>query len=69
LECPLPGVLPESHLSSDAKDVVRVAIAMVATLAVLILALLISSAKKIADEKDSELRATGAQFVLCVPKT
>lgn len=57
-------VLPEIHLSSDAKDVVRVAMAMVATLAVLVLALLISSAKKTADEKDSELRATGAQFIL-----
>lgn len=37
---------------------------MVATLAVLVLALLISTAKQTADEKDSELRATGAQFIL-----
>jgi Kef-type K+ transport system membrane component KefB len=60
----LARVLPEAHLSSDAKDVIRVAMAMVATLAVLVLALLISSARNTADEKDRELRATGAQFIL-----
>jgi hypothetical protein len=41
----LHAALPEHHLSADTKDVVKVAIALVATMGALVLSLLISSAK------------------------
>ena len=42
----LRAALPEHHLSGDAKDVVKVAIALIATMGALVLSLLISSAKE-----------------------
>lgn len=41
----LSVVLPKDHLSSDSKDVIRLATAMLATLAALVVGLLIASAK------------------------
>ena len=41
----LGAILPKHHLSADSKDVIKVAIAMIATLAALVVDLLISSAK------------------------
>jgi hypothetical protein len=60
----LGTVLPKDHLSPDARDVIKVAMAMIATLAALVLGLLIASAKSSFDEKESELRSTAAQVVL-----
>lgn len=60
----LGTVLPKDHLSPDARDVIKVAMAMIATLAALVLGLLIASAKSSFDEKESELRNTAAQVVL-----
>ena len=37
--------LPEDHLSSDSKDVVKLGVALIATMSALVLSLLISSAK------------------------
>ena len=49
----LGTILPEGHLSPDARDVIKVAMAMVATLAALVLGLLTASAKSSLDEKES----------------
>jgi exosortase/archaeosortase len=51
-------VLPKDHLSPDARDVIKVAMAMIATLAALVLGLLLASAKSSLDEKETELRST-----------
>jgi hypothetical protein len=60
----LRTVLPERHLSPDARDVIKVAMAMIATLAALVLGLLTASAKSSLDEKESQLRSVAAQVVL-----
>jgi hypothetical protein len=51
----LRTALPEHHLSTDTKDVVKVAIALVATMGALVLGLLISSAKSAYDTRNSQL--------------
>jgi len=60
----LGSVLPKEHLSAETKDVIKVAMAMVATLAALVLGLLTASAKSSLDEKEGELRSAAAQVVL-----
>jgi hypothetical protein len=60
----LGAILPKHHLSSDSKDVIKVAIAMIATLAALVVGLLISSAKSSFDDKDAEMRRMAAQAIL-----
>jgi hypothetical protein len=60
----LHTVLPEHHLTSDSKDVIKVSMAMIATLAALVVGLLIASAKSSFDSKDSELRGAAARAVL-----
>jgi hypothetical protein len=57
-------VLPKHHLTSDSKDVIKVSMAMVATLAALVVGLLIASAKSSFDTKDSELRGAAAHAIL-----
>ena len=57
----LGRILPEHHLSTDAKDVIKVAMAMVATLAALVLGLMIASAKSSLDDKEAELRSTASE--------
>jgi fluoride ion exporter CrcB/FEX len=41
----LRAVLPEHHLSADSKDLVKLGMALVSTMAALVLGLLIASAK------------------------
>jgi len=60
----LGRVLPKDHLSADAKDVIKVTMAMIATLAALVLGLLTASAKSSLDEKAGEVRGWAAQVVL-----
>jgi len=60
----LGPILPKDHLSADSKDVIKVAIAMIATLAALVVGLLISSAKGSFDDKDTEMRRMAAQAIL-----
>ncbi|MGD0232672.1 MAG: hypothetical protein ABSC19_20350 [Syntrophorhabdales bacterium] len=60
----LRAVLPEHHLSADSKDVVKLGIGMIATLAALVVGLLISSAKGSFDTINSELRQAGAKITL-----
>lgn len=51
----LRRALPESHLSADTKDVVKLAMGLVATMSALVLGLLVSSAKSAYDTKQSEV--------------
>jgi hypothetical protein len=60
----LSAVLPKHHLSTDSKDVIKVAMAMIATLAALVIGLLIASAKNSFDGKDTEMRRMAADAVL-----
>jgi hypothetical protein len=60
----LGSVLPQDHLTPDAKNVIAVSMTIVATLAALVLGLLIASAQSSLDEKDGELRKGAGEFVL-----
>ena len=51
----LRRVLPESHLSADSRDVVKLAMGLVATMSALVLGLLVSSAKGSYDTERSEV--------------
>lgn len=57
------GVLPEHHLSQDTKDVVKLGTALIATMAALVLSLLISSAKSSFDLMSSELVQNAARAI------
>ena len=59
----LRSALPEEHLSGETKDVVKVAIALVATMAALVLSLLVSSAKSSYDTRSNELVQMSANLV------
>ena len=51
----LRGLLPENHLSTESKDVVKLAMGLVATMSALVLGLLVSSAKGAYDTERSEV--------------
>ena len=57
------AVLPDEHLSTDSKDVVKLAIALIATMA-LVLGLLIASAKSTYDTRSSQLLQVSADIFL-----
>jgi hypothetical protein len=56
--------LPDHHLDSDSKDVIKLATAVVGTLAALALALLIASARTTYENANAELRTSMARLVL-----
>ena len=60
----LRAVLPDHHLSSESKDVVRLGTGLLATMSALVLGLLIASAKGSYDVKNSELTQMAANVVL-----
>jgi hypothetical protein len=60
----LSAILPKHHLSQDSKDVVKLTMAILGTMAALVVGLLISSAKSSFDTKDSEVKHIAAQIVL-----
>jgi hypothetical protein len=60
----LRGVLPEQHLSADSKDTVRLGMGMVATMAALVLGLLVASAKNFFDAQSNELTQMSANVIL-----
>src|SRR5271156_1403088 len=60
----LRAVLPEHHLSADSKDIIRISMAMIATLAALVVGLLIASAKSSFDSKNNELTRAASRYVL-----
>jgi hypothetical protein len=51
----LRSVLPEQHLSADSKDTVRLGMGLIATMAALVLGLLVASAKSFYVAQSSEL--------------
>ena len=57
-------MLPEEHLSTDTKDVVKLGIALIATMAALVLSLLIASAKGTYDTRRSQLLEVSADIIL-----
>jgi len=60
----LRAALPEHHLSTDSKDVVKLGMGLLATMAALVLSLLIASAKNSYDTQSSELTQMAANVFL-----
>jgi hypothetical protein len=60
----LRRVLPEHHLSTDSKDVVKLGMGLIGTMAALVLALLIASAKSSFDTQSNEVMEMSADFML-----
>jgi hypothetical protein len=60
----LRTVLPEEHLSTDTKDVVKLGIALIATMAALVFSLLILSAKGTYDTRGNQLLQVSADIML-----
>ncbi len=60
----LRRILPQHHLSSDSKDVIKLAMGLTATMAALVLALLIAAAKSSYDAQRSEVTQLSANIVL-----
>ena len=60
----IAGVLPEKHLTSDSKDVVKLAMGLIATMAALVLGLLTGSAKSAFDTQNAEVKEIAANVVV-----
>ena len=60
----LQGPLPDQHLSSKSKDVVKLGTGLIATLTALVLGLLIASAKSAYDTQNSEIKQMSASILL-----
>ena len=60
----LRRVLPNQHLSGEARDVIRIVMAMLATLSAVVLGLRTGSAINSLAEKETELRNAAVQFIL-----
>src|SRR5215813_9880274 len=58
------SVLPEHHLNPESKDVVKVGMGLIATMAALVLGLLTGSAKEAFDTQDAELKQMAANVIL-----
>src|SRR5208337_5430833 len=56
-------IVPEHHLGADSKDVIKVAMGLLATMSALVLALLISSAKSSHDTQSNEVTQMAADFI------
>jgi hypothetical protein len=60
----LHAVLPEHHLSTDSKELVKLGIGVIATMAALVLGFLTASAKSSYDTRRSELTQIAANIIL-----
>jgi hypothetical protein len=60
----LRAALPQGHLSADSKDTVRLGMGMIATMAALVLGLLVASAKSFYDTQSAELTQLSANVIL-----
>jgi hypothetical protein len=60
----LRHALPERHLSKDSQDVVRLGVGLIATLAALLLGLLIAAAKSSFDTQSTQVRQITADIIL-----
>ena len=58
------SILPEHHLSEESKDAVKLGIGMIATLAALVLGLLIATARGSFDAMNNGLMQTGSKIIL-----
>jgi hypothetical protein len=56
--------LPEQHLRDDSRDVIKTASGMIATLAALVIGLLVSSSKSTYDQASSNVTQIGAKMIL-----
>jgi hypothetical protein len=57
-------ILPEQHLSADAKDVVRMGMGLIVLIAALVLGLLIASAKSAYDTQNTQVKQMTANIIL-----
>jgi hypothetical protein len=57
-------LLPEHHLNGHSKDIVRAGSTLIATIAALVLGLMITSAKNTFDTRRNEVREITAKFIL-----
>jgi hypothetical protein len=60
----LRGVLPEHHLNAETKDLVKLGVGLIGTMAALLLGLLIASAKSSYDARNSEVTQMAANVIL-----
>src|SRR5258708_18095498 len=60
----LRAILPEPHLNTDARDVVRLATGLIATLAALVLGLLIASAQSSFQTQSNQIKQITANIIL-----
>ena len=60
----LRSVLPEHHLSADSKDVIKLGVALIATMSALVLGLLIASAKTAFDTRSNQLVEVSSGIIL-----
>ena len=59
----LRPILPDDHLGGDAKDVVKLAMGLIATMAALVLGMLVSTAKSSYDTRKNEVASLSSQVV------
>jgi len=60
----LRRALPEHHLSKESQDVVRLGVGLIATIAALVLGLLIAAAKSSFDTKSTQIKQITADIIL-----
>jgi hypothetical protein len=60
----LRGVLPEHHLDASTKDLIKLSIALIGTMAAMLLGLLVASAKSSYDTRRTELTQMAADAIL-----
>src|SRR6266446_5470244 len=60
----LRAVTPEHHLSSESKDVVKLGIAVIATMSALVVSLLLASAKSSYDTRNREFTQMSANIIV-----
>jgi hypothetical protein len=60
----LRRVVPEHHLTKETEDAVKLGMGTIATLAALVVGLLVASAKSAFDTKDTEIRRFSANLIL-----
>ena len=60
----LRGVMPEHHLSEDSKEFIKLGMGLIATMAALVLGLVIATAKSAYDTQEAAVKHTAAKILL-----
>jgi hypothetical protein len=60
----LRGVIPQHHLDSDTRDLIKLSVGLIGTMAALVLGLLVASTKSSYDTKASELASMAGNVIL-----